>query len=215
MLAGMEGRDGMRAADTDREATAERLRVALEEGRLDLHEYDERLQQTYGAKTYAELDTVLADLPGPASVQRSALAPVGTDTAPSPPAPVGPDAATVPGREPMPGQPGTGVPVGGEPVAGVPTGAVSGRWLAEVWGPWLRAAAVLTAIWAISSVGSRDLLFYWPVWALGPWGALLLFRSASGLASGAPRRDVDHGDRRRAARAVRRGERREQRRRDR
>ena len=132
MLAGMEGRDGMRAADTDREATAERLRVALEEGRLDLHEYDERLQQTYGAKTYAELDTVLADLPGPASVQRSALAPVGTDTAPSPPAPVGPDAATVPGREPMPGQPGTGVPVGGEPVAGVPTGAVSGRWLAEV-----------------------------------------------------------------------------------
>ncbi|MEU1754903.1 DUF1707 domain-containing protein [Micromonospora matsumotoense] len=211
----MEGRDGMRAADTDREATAERLRVALEEGRLDLHEYDERLQQTYGAKTYAELDTVLADLPGPASAQRSALAPVGPGAAPSPPAPVGPDAATVPGREPTPGQPMTGVPVGGEPVVGVPTGAVSGRWLAEVWGPWLRVAAVLTAIWAISSVGSRDLLFYWPVWALGPWGALLLFRTAGGFASGAPARDVDRWDRRRAARAVRRRERREQRRRDR
>ena len=35
MLAGMDGRDGMRAADADRQAVADRLRVALDEGRLD------------------------------------------------------------------------------------------------------------------------------------------------------------------------------------
>ncbi|MFI9639639.1 DUF1707 domain-containing protein [Micromonospora sp. NPDC051925] len=202
----MEGRDGMRAADADREATAERLRVALEEGRLDLHEYDERLQQTYGAKTYAELDTVLADLPGPASPQRSALAPVGPGTAPAvPPGPVHQDSAATPGREAVPG----------EPVGGGPTGAVPARWLVEVWGPWLRVAAFFTVIWAISAVGSRELLFYWPVWVLGPWGAMLLARTAGGFATGTPERDVARWDRRRAARAVRRRERREQRRHDR
>ena len=50
MLAGMDGRDGMRAADADRQETAERLRVALEEGRIDLYEYDERLQRGVRAR---------------------------------------------------------------------------------------------------------------------------------------------------------------------
>ena len=54
----------MRAADADRQAVADRLRAALDEGRLDLHEYDERLQRAYAAKTYGELDGLLADLPG-------------------------------------------------------------------------------------------------------------------------------------------------------
>lgn len=87
----------MRAADADREVTAERLRVALEEGRLNLHEYDERLARAYGAKTYAELDEVVADLPGPAPAQRAAVAP-----APPPPPPVagngGPVVGTARGR---------------------------------------------------------------------------------------------------------------------
>ncbi|MFJ8688283.1 DUF1707 SHOCT-like domain-containing protein [Micromonospora wenchangensis] len=193
--AGMEGRNRMRAADADREATAERLRVALEEGRLDLHEYDERLQQTYGAKTYAELDTVLADLPGPTAAERSALTPL---VPPAPPVP-GPG-ASVPDREVPPGP-----PVAGDTVVGkaVPPGTGSGRWPVEVWVPWLRVAALLTAIWAISSVGSRELLFYWPVWALGPWGVLLLMRTAGGMAGAVPDRD-----RRRAARDTRRRKRR-------
>ena len=46
------GRDEMRAGDGDRQAVADKLKAALDEGRLDLHEYDERLQQTYAAKTY-------------------------------------------------------------------------------------------------------------------------------------------------------------------
>nr|WP_230414830.1 DUF1707 domain-containing protein [Micromonospora tarapacensis] len=62
----MDGQDGMRAADSDRQAVAERLRVALDEGRLDLHEYDERLQRAYAARTYAELDALVGDLPAPA-----------------------------------------------------------------------------------------------------------------------------------------------------
>ncbi|MCU7723252.1 DUF1707 domain-containing protein [Actinoplanes sp. KI2] len=61
-------RDRMRAADADRHRVADRLRAALEEGRLDLTEYDERLQGAYAAKTYGDLDRLLADLPNAAPV---------------------------------------------------------------------------------------------------------------------------------------------------
>jgi uncharacterized protein DUF1707 len=57
------GRDEMRAADSDRQAVADKLKKALDEGRLDLVEYDERLQKTYAAKTYGDLKGMLDDLP--------------------------------------------------------------------------------------------------------------------------------------------------------
>ena len=64
----------MRAADSDRQYVADRLREALDEGRLDLGEYDDRLKATYAARTYGELDHVLNDLPGVAPPERSQLA---------------------------------------------------------------------------------------------------------------------------------------------
>ena len=75
------GRDEMRAGDQDRQAVADRLKVALDEGRLDLHEYDERLQKTYAAKTFGDLNGLLDDLPGTAPPQQSRVAPY---QAPSP-----------------------------------------------------------------------------------------------------------------------------------
>ncbi|MGH3927586.1 MAG: DUF1707 SHOCT-like domain-containing protein, partial [Pseudonocardiaceae bacterium] len=56
-------RSGMRAGDTDRERVAEQLRAAHAEGRLDLAEYDERVQRVWAARTYGELETLTADLP--------------------------------------------------------------------------------------------------------------------------------------------------------
>ena len=53
----------LRAADADREAVAERLRVAASEGRLELWELDDRLGRAYRAKTYSDLETLVADLP--------------------------------------------------------------------------------------------------------------------------------------------------------
>jgi len=44
------GRDHMRAADADRRRVADHLRAALGEGRLDLHEYDERLRWRRSAR---------------------------------------------------------------------------------------------------------------------------------------------------------------------
>jgi hypothetical protein len=52
-----------RAADADREAVAERLRVAAGDGRIDLVELDDRLAQAYAAKTYGQLQVLVADLP--------------------------------------------------------------------------------------------------------------------------------------------------------
>jgi Domain of unknown function (DUF1707)/Cell wall-active antibiotics response 4TMS YvqF len=53
----------LRASDADRERVAEVLRDALAEGRLDMAEFEERLETTYKARTYAELIPVTRDLP--------------------------------------------------------------------------------------------------------------------------------------------------------
>lgn len=53
----------LRASDADRHTVAEVLRQAAGEGRLDLDELDERLEAAYGAKTYADLVPLTADLP--------------------------------------------------------------------------------------------------------------------------------------------------------
>src|SRR4051812_8630505 len=54
----------LRASDADRELVAERLRDALAEGRLDMEEFEERLEATYKARTYRELQPITHDLPG-------------------------------------------------------------------------------------------------------------------------------------------------------
>jgi hypothetical protein len=55
----------MRAADADRHQIAEHLKAALDEGRLTLGEYDDRVGQAYAARTYAELMVLVTDLPAP------------------------------------------------------------------------------------------------------------------------------------------------------
>ncbi|MCM6776512.1 DUF1707 domain-containing protein [Nocardia sp. CDC159] len=57
------GNENVRASDADREKIVARLRLAVDEGRLSLHEFDERIQQVYAARTYGELSPVLSDLP--------------------------------------------------------------------------------------------------------------------------------------------------------
>ncbi|MEV0649759.1 DUF1707 domain-containing protein [Phytomonospora sp. NPDC050363] len=56
-------RRDLRASDSDRERIALLLREAAGEGRLSLPELDERLARLYEARTYAELQPLIADLP--------------------------------------------------------------------------------------------------------------------------------------------------------
>jgi hypothetical protein len=53
----------VRVGDADREATAAQLREHYADGRLTLEELNERLDQTFAAKTKADLNTVVRDLP--------------------------------------------------------------------------------------------------------------------------------------------------------
>lgn len=52
-----------RASDAEREAVAAVLRRHVAEGRLDLDEFSDRLDDVYGARTNAELEATLSDLP--------------------------------------------------------------------------------------------------------------------------------------------------------
>ena len=68
MLAGMVEPERLpahelRISDADRERVSEVLRNASAEGRLDLTELDERLGRVYAAKTFADLEPLLRDLP--------------------------------------------------------------------------------------------------------------------------------------------------------
>ena len=58
------GRGQMRAADADRDRAVSFLTTAYTEGRLGKDEYDARLETALSARTYADLDQVVTDLPG-------------------------------------------------------------------------------------------------------------------------------------------------------
>lgn len=53
----------VRVGDADRESVAVQLREHFAEGRLTLEELNERLDQAFAAKTRADLNTVMRDLP--------------------------------------------------------------------------------------------------------------------------------------------------------
>jgi Domain of unknown function (DUF1707)/Domain of unknown function (DUF4190) len=65
-------RGRMRASDTDRDRVVELLNAAYSEGRLSKDEYDGRLDSALSARTYADLDQIVADLPA----ARAPVAPV-------------------------------------------------------------------------------------------------------------------------------------------
>jgi Domain of unknown function (DUF1707)/Domain of unknown function (DUF4190) len=67
----------MRAADVDRDRVAGILGTAFTEGRLTRDEYDDRLQTAFTARTYADLDQVVADLPAAPSTE---VEPVAEET---------------------------------------------------------------------------------------------------------------------------------------
>ena len=64
----------LRASDADREATAERLRLAAMEGRLDSDELEARMEAAYGARWCHQLETLTLDVtpapPPPAPIVR-------------------------------------------------------------------------------------------------------------------------------------------------
>ena len=109
----------LRASDADREATAERLRTASVEGRIDSEELERRLSAVYRAVTVAELDRVVLDvLPPP-------------PPAPPPPAPAPYAYQPAPYAQPLPTTNGLAV---ASLVAGVLWMGWLGSFLAVIFG---------------------------------------------------------------------------------
>jgi hypothetical protein len=119
-------REELRAADVDRQFVADLLKKALDEGRLSLHEYDDRLKETYSAVTYGDLDKQLADLPG---VDRSQVVPRP------------PHAATAP-QSPTAQTP--------EQRRGIP------RWVIATWSSWITVSLIVNAIWLATVLNGSD-----------------------------------------------------------
>ncbi|HLN66542.1 MAG TPA: DUF1707 and DUF4190 domain-containing protein [Streptosporangiaceae bacterium] len=78
------GRGKLRASDTDRDRVVELLSVAYSEGRLSKDEYDGRLENAFSARTYADLDQIVTDLPVVRAIEVAPAAPA------APVAPVAP-----------------------------------------------------------------------------------------------------------------------------
>ena len=66
-------RGKMRACDADRDRVVECLSLAYSEGRLSKEEYDGRLENALSARTYADLDQIVTDLP---AAHAAVMAPV-------------------------------------------------------------------------------------------------------------------------------------------
>jgi hypothetical protein len=66
-----------RASDRERDAVVQRVQDAFAEGRLDDTEFDERTRAALTARTHADLDTLLADLPAATAAGGSAPAVAG------------------------------------------------------------------------------------------------------------------------------------------
>ncbi len=148
-----EQRPELRASDQDRQKVADRLRDAVNEGRIDLTEYDERLAAAYAAKTYGDLAEITADLPAPQTpaVALSPAAPAATESQ-----------------------------IAEAEKAGHQRRLRRRRQLWEMWRPWMAASTITTGIWLVIAIGSGELAYFWPVWVIVPWGFVLLAHTIGG-----------------------------------
>ena len=133
----------LRVSDRERQAAADRLKAALEEGRLDFAESDHRLGLAYGSTTYADLDQLFADLPM------------------DPPAPVAvrPAATPATARPRRPDALATGF-------AGLPLA------LKILWTIWATTMAINLTVWTLVGFGDGEVTYFWPIWLLIPGVAL-------------------------------------------
>ncbi|MCA2206739.1 DUF1707 SHOCT-like domain-containing protein [Nocardia rosealba] len=47
-------------------------------------------------------------------------------------------------------------------------------------GSWLGVSIIVLVIWGLISLTAGELTYFWPMWVIGPWGAVLLFRVITG-----------------------------------
>ena len=48
------------------------------------------------------------------------------------------------------------------------------------WRSWLSTSLIVVTIWLVTSIASGGLIYFWPIWVIGPWGAVLLAGKITG-----------------------------------
>ncbi|WP_280458789.1 DUF1707 SHOCT-like domain-containing protein [Nocardia carnea] len=57
-------------------------------------------------------------------------------------------------------------------------------WQRIEGGAWLGVSVLVLVIWAAISLGVGTFTYFWPIWVIGPWGAVLALRAATGIEAG-------------------------------
>ncbi|MFJ1457031.1 DUF1707 domain-containing protein [Nocardia wallacei] len=66
-------------------------------------------------------------------------------------------------------------------------------WQRIEGGAWLGVGVLCLVIWGLISLGTGEFTYPWPLWVIGPWGAVLVFRVLTGWESrgcGGPRTNM-------------------------
>jgi uncharacterized membrane protein len=137
----------IRASDQDRDRAATQLRESHAAGRLDAEEFNERLDKVFEAKTIGDLDELTSDLP--------AVDPY--------PLPTSSMSRHHQASADLPAASVLGAMSRGH-------GRFSPAWQAA-WGSWFGVALLMSVIWLLSGAG-----YPWPLWVIGPWGAIMAGR---------------------------------------
>jgi hypothetical protein len=67
------------------------------------------------------------------------------------------------------------------PAACGPANGWAGGWdQSHSWRAWLSTSLIVVTIWAITALASWEFHYFWPIWVIGPWGAVLLAQSVTG-----------------------------------
>jgi len=136
----------IRASDEDRDRTANVLREHHAVGRLDPEEFNERLDKVFEARTIGDLESLTADLPA-----------------------VDPYPLPVSSMSPHHGRSGD-LPATVIGAMSRGHGRFSPAWQAA-WGSWLGVSLLMIVIWVLTGAG-----YPWPLWVIGPWGAIMAGR---------------------------------------
>ncbi len=74
-----------------------------------------------------------------------------------------------------------------QPRPHVPTHEAWGWAPAHQWRSWLATSLIVVTIWAATSLASWEFHYFWPIWVIGPWGAVLLAQRFTGGDDDEPR----------------------------
>jgi hypothetical protein len=67
-----------------------------------------------------------------------------------------------------------------QPARGYACAGGRGSYGRSAWGSWRSTALIVLSIWLVTSLAAHQLFFFWPLWVIGPWGAVLLAHTLRG-----------------------------------